>query len=813
MEKWWKKIACIWVVLLCLFTISPVITSSYAAGETSTSTSTAGNGRATRAQVGQATGTGDAVGTSTSTTSTSGKTGTSTTSSTSDKGGTSSNMGDIEKDANTELLDSILDEFNKYAEEATGSNRLLKPALFLWASLGAIEIATTFSLYEGQFRLSQMIGVILKMSFYLWLITHWWEFCSYIVDFMLDMAKLANGLDDGSVKFGKASYIIDYAWKAIAGVWTTTAIKLTNPLEILVKLLAMIGLAFGFIKIAFEVFVTWAECFLFIGLSIVFLPFNACRFTEGFGKSVINGLVGYGARLMMINFLIGLIFHVIKIQDKVKTDNKQSLANTISFAVIMLTIAYLIGKAADFAQSLVQGGGPVSSGSGLTASAKGNTVGVTRGVAAKAGTIAGLTSKILNKPLPSGGGGGSAVGSTAGKLQSLGKALAAAGATVATGGAAAPVAASTAANTAASTVTSAAGSAAGSATGSATAVNTGNISRVSGQNVDGNKINPGGGVQNKLQTKDGSNGVPPLSVGDAGQIPQEKTDALLNDIKDSLPEIDGSSLNNDGEGVEGNSQSGADGGSGNGGGAPAAGVVAGAGGSGAPQAPSFQPTPQQMAAMSTLAAAMGMTLTLSSGGSESAEVQKAKNEAEQTKKDAKDQVQDAENRAQQAEQKAQQAEQRAQQAEQKPMTVRDGLNQMTGKLTGMMKSSAVSGINGALGANDSAQRKLVGGAVRAMGNGIRSVAANRTVRTGLKGFDKAVSAARNTYNNSTGLRTAIGLASAVASVGGTYALASLGGQAYHNAIRDVIDKDQSMHQVKTGEVYTRPYNPDINQGS
>ena len=798
MEKWWKKIACIWVVLLCLFTISPVMSPAYAADNVRTR---AGAEEVIKQQSG------------------------STTSGSQQGGGggsTSSGSNTLGKFESDGILDDLLNDFKKYSQKAVDENHLLKPAMFLWATLGVIEIVTNFSLYEGQFRLSQLIGTIMKLSFYAFLIINWWNFCEMILQFMLDMAYLANGAIDGGKGVGRASYIVSLGWKAIGDLWENTSIRVLNPnpLEILVKLIAMLGLAFGFIKIAFEVFVTFAECYLFIALSIIFLPFNVCRFTEGFGKSVINGLVGYGARLLMINFLVGLIFYTINLQEKIKIKGDQSLANTISFAVIMLTVAYLVGKAGEFAQSLVTGAGPVSSAAGLKASAAGNTIGMTRGVAAKAGTIAGLTSKILNKPLPGGGGGGgSAVGSTTGKLQSLGKALAAAGATVATGGAAAPVAAGAAASTAGTASVGAAGAtgaagagatgAAGAAggTGASTAVNTGNISKVSGQNIDGNKINPGGGVRNKLQTQNGSNGFTPLSVGDNSQARQEQADAILNNISNSLPEIDGSSLNNDGEGVEGNSQSGTDDGSGgSGGGAPAAGVVQGAGGSGTPQAPSFQPTPQQMAAMSTLAAAMGMTLTPSSGGSESAEIQKAKNEAEQTKKDAKDQVQDAENRAQQA-------EQRAQQAEQKQMTVRDGLNQMTGKLTGMVKSSAVSGINGALGANDSAQRKLVGGAVRAMGNGIRSVAANRTVRTGLKGFDKAVSAARNTYNNSTGLRTAIGLASAVASVGGTYALASLGGQAYHNAIRDVIDKDQSMHQVKTGEVYTRPYNPDINQGS
>ena len=44
-----------------------------------------------------------------------------------------------------------------------------------------------------------------------------------------------------------------------------------------------------------------------------------------------------------------------------------------------------------------------------------------------------------------------------------------------------------------------------------------------------------------------------------------------------------------------------------------------------------------------------------------------------------------------------------------------------------------------------------------------------------------------------------------------YVIACVGGQAYHDGIRKINRSTQSMEELKNGEVYTRPYNPDINQ--
>ena len=170
MEKWWKKIACIWVVLLCLFTISPVMSPAYAADNVRTR---AGAEEVIKQQSG------------------------STTSGSQQGGGggsTSSGSNTLGKFESDGILDDLLNDFKKYSQKAVDENHLLKPAMFLWATLGVIEIVTNFSLYEGQFRLSQLIGTIMKLSFYAFLIINWWNFCEMILQFMLHTTQETSTL-------------------------------------------------------------------------------------------------------------------------------------------------------------------------------------------------------------------------------------------------------------------------------------------------------------------------------------------------------------------------------------------------------------------------------------------------------------------------------------------------------------------------------------------------------------------------------------------------------------------------------------------
>lgn len=297
-----------------------------------------------------------------------------------------------------QFLNKIMNKFDKIARESI--KHLQHPAFVLWVCLGAIEIATNFSLYEGQIRLSQMISTILKLTFYLFLIIKWDAFCIMIMDFMQSMGKVASGLGT-SAGFTGPSEILGLGWKAIGEVVSGISLfSITSPFETILRLFALILLGYGFFRIALEVFMTMVEFCIYMGLSTVFLPFNVCRFTASFGSNVFNGLVGYGARMLIINFLVGLIFKVINIENELLGKGSNQISDTIQMGCIMATLAYLVSKAADMGQALVSGAGPQTSGAGLMNTAKqGPAMAMNKvaGVAAAAGTVAAVANYAMSQ--------------------------------------------------------------------------------------------------------------------------------------------------------------------------------------------------------------------------------------------------------------------------------------------------------------------------------------------------------------------------------------------------------------------------------
>ena len=284
----------------------------------------------------------------------------------------------------TGFMDSALTTLEESA--ATAMKNLKPVAIWLWGILGIIEIVTIWSLYEGRFRMSEMISLILKLSFYLFLILNWAKITMSLIDFFERMGALAGGtiftkeaMNVGGTSVtvqtivNSPSKIIDAGWNVVNHLWDRLSIK--SPVEGLFTLVAMLLTVVGFFLMAFEMFVTRLELMFFIALSVLFLPLNVCKFTQSFGQNLFGGLVGYGAKLMVIIFLIGIIFGNINMLQNntgsgggstggstgVVQQAKQDLANDFKFGFIVLALGLMVMKAGSIAQSLVSGGGPSSS--------------------------------------------------------------------------------------------------------------------------------------------------------------------------------------------------------------------------------------------------------------------------------------------------------------------------------------------------------------------------------------------------------------------------------------------------------------------
>ena len=333
------------------------------------------------------------------------------------------------------FLDKALQNLEKSASTAMKN---LKPvALWMWAIFGIIEIVTIWSLYEGRFRMSEMISLILKLSFYLFLILNWSKITMSIIDFFERMGALAGGtvFSKEAIKIGSdtatvqrivnsPSLVIDAGWAAVERLWDR--ISVTSPVEGLFTLVAILLTVVGFFLMSFEIFVTRLELMFFIALSILFLPLNVCKFTQSFGQNLFGGLVGYGAKLMVIIFLIGIIFGNIEMLDAEKlaassTSMPQDLANDFKFGFIVLALGMMVMKAGSIAQSLVSGGGPSSGHRDLMAVGAyglGKVTGAKNTLLRGAGKFSAAKDNYLNQS--SNNGGGNSGGGTTGLPSGMG---------------------------------------------------------------------------------------------------------------------------------------------------------------------------------------------------------------------------------------------------------------------------------------------------------------------------------------------------------------------------------------------------------
>ena len=331
------------------------------------------------------------------------------------------------------FLDDALDVLSKSAANAMKN---LKPvALWMWAIFGIIEIVTIWSLYEGRFRMSEMISLILKLSFYLFLILNWANITSSIIDFFERMGTLAGGtiftseVDGGNTvqqMVNSPSKVLSSGWQCVQHLWQTLSVR--NPVQGLFGLVALLLTIVGFFIMAFEIFVTRLELYFFIALSILFLPLNVCKFTQSFGQNLFGGLIGYAVKLMVIIFLIGIIFgnvEMLRVENAVNASASTSvptdLANDFKFAFIVLALALLVMKAGAIAQSLVSGGGPTSSHRDLMAVGAygmGKISGAKNTLLRGAGKFSAAKDNYLNQS--SNNGGGNSGGGTTGLPSGMG---------------------------------------------------------------------------------------------------------------------------------------------------------------------------------------------------------------------------------------------------------------------------------------------------------------------------------------------------------------------------------------------------------
>ena len=344
------------------------------------------------------------------------------------------------------VLNNIVDIFNQLA--GNGIATLTPVAIYICGILLVIELATDWTLYEGNLRLSKIINDILKGSFFFFIIYAWGFFIYAIENFFTQVGMLAGGTTNGitlgpSDILDKGFKICEELFKALTGSTADAAVQTTGQetglldwakgkidaaanffgrlslLQMLTYLLAIAMIIFAHLWIALQVFICQIEYYIFSTLALIFILFGVLRHTAFLWQKTISGLVNFGVKLMGLFFLIALANSSLNLMHAGAVKADKTFAEFLRIGLVYLCIAYLIWELPDKLGSLMSGS-PTLSGGNLARTAKSAATfaaGAVTGGTATALAVAGdvyETKQMASKPKDGNGAGGQGSSSASG---------------------------------------------------------------------------------------------------------------------------------------------------------------------------------------------------------------------------------------------------------------------------------------------------------------------------------------------------------------------------------------------------------------
>lgn len=209
------------------------------------------------------------------------------------------------------FFSSILTYFKNHL--VAGGKNLMPIAISLSLLLMTIQIATTWTLYEGQLRMFELIKEVIRFSFILFLIYNFKYLADTFIEGWMYFGGIASGIftyASDAKAISQAPYydpsrLVDMGWVCISQVFAkgTSVVHPINSLLILVcGIVAYIGVVF----IALQVTITLLEYYMVTCLGVILLPFGLLRYTHFLYNKLIQGIFTFGIKLMVVYFIAGL---------------------------------------------------------------------------------------------------------------------------------------------------------------------------------------------------------------------------------------------------------------------------------------------------------------------------------------------------------------------------------------------------------------------------------------------------------------------------------------------------------------------------
>lgn len=255
----------------------------------------------------------------------------------------------------TNFLNDLLTFFQQHS--IIGMMALQPYAQQLVCVLAILDLCTTWTLYDGEMRMSAMTSKVIKVGFFLFLIVYWDQINSAILQSFQYAGLTAAGVPINSTELIRPSGILDLGFKAAAELledFHKTSILSGGGLgKCSMDLLSVVITLGAFFFMALQVLITKIEFNVFASIGVILLPFGAIRYTSFLFQRVVSAVFSFGVKLMVIFFILGLFNSLAGDVKAISATSDFSTMLKISLSYAAL--AFLTWRLPNLAASMMNG--------------------------------------------------------------------------------------------------------------------------------------------------------------------------------------------------------------------------------------------------------------------------------------------------------------------------------------------------------------------------------------------------------------------------------------------------------------------------
>lgn len=257
---------------------------------------------------------------------------------------------------------NLIDSLQNSITQATvdGALNLIDPLTGLAVVLAALAFATNFEMYfaPATFNFGNIIIKVLQVCFCFWLIRHWVPVISMVRESGMMLGAAAGDSEGYITPSNVISGGAKQVFSAASLLWESV-----QPGTILISILGLIALVvalYGFLRIAFTIFIVTAEFSIVGSLAVILIPFMVLRWTASIAEKAWGILLASFVKLTVATFMVSLLSNEIQkaFSGDISRVDSSNIPTLITSALSIFFLAWVIGHVVDYAGDMVRGMAP-----------------------------------------------------------------------------------------------------------------------------------------------------------------------------------------------------------------------------------------------------------------------------------------------------------------------------------------------------------------------------------------------------------------------------------------------------------------------